>query len=90
MTSWCTDHRQAWIADMLRVYGYITRAHLQRMFGISEPQASIDLNVFRRAHPDAMSYDLSRKMYVATPTKGRGATIDPDSLYHFKPRAARP
>lgn len=64
--NWFTAHRQEWIAEMLRVYGFINLAHLQRKFGISRPQASIDLQEFIRAHPDAVRYDLSRKAYVAT------------------------
>lgn len=63
--SWCEQQRQLWIADMLAVYGFINREHLQRKFGISQPQASKDLQTFARAHPHAMQYDLTRKTYVA-------------------------
>jgi len=49
---------------MLRVYGFINREHLRRKFGISTPQASHDLQAFRRTHPGAMRYDLTRKAYV--------------------------
>ena len=62
--TWCERHRQEWIAEMLVVYGFINREHLQRKFGISVPQASKDLQTFQRAHPHAMDYDLSRKCYV--------------------------
>jgi hypothetical protein len=62
--SWCDDQRQAWIAEMLVVYGFINREHLQRKFGISQPQASLDLRRFQADHPKAMAYDLSRKCYV--------------------------
>ena len=61
--NWFADQRQAWIAEMLRVYGFINREHLQRKFGISQPQASLDLQTYRRAHP-ALRYDVSRKCYV--------------------------
>jgi hypothetical protein len=37
-----------------------------RKFGISQPQASIDLQTFVRSHPRAIRYDLSRKCYVAS------------------------
>jgi hypothetical protein len=63
--SWCDDQRQAWIGEMLAVYRFINREHLQRKFGISQPQASYDLRRFQTDHPKAMSYDLSRKCYVA-------------------------
>jgi hypothetical protein len=62
--NWFADQRQAWIAEMLTVYGFINREHLQRKFGISQPQASLDLQTFARAHPRVMQYDLSRKAYV--------------------------
>jgi len=54
-----------WIAESLRVFGFINRDHLRRKFGISQPQASIDLQTFQRLHPGAMHYDTSRKCYVA-------------------------
>lgn len=56
-----------WIAEMLRVYGFINREHLERKFFISTPQASIDLNRFMRAHPKAMTYNASAKRYEAAP-----------------------
>lgn len=59
-----TEHRQQWIADMMRVYGFINRVHLQRKFGISVPQASKDLVVFHQAHIHHVHYDLSKKCYV--------------------------
>jgi hypothetical protein len=61
---WFEQQRQDWIADMLAVYGFLNREHLQRKFGISTPQASKDLQTFMRDHPGAMGYDLSRKAYV--------------------------
>jgi len=64
--TWYTDFRQTWIAEMLHVYGFIGRAQICRKFGVSVPQASADLQAFQKANPDAMTYDLSRKRYVAT------------------------
>jgi hypothetical protein len=63
--AWCDDQRQAWIAEMLGIYAFINREHLQRKFGISRPQASKDLHVFQRAQPGRMRYDATRKCYVA-------------------------
>lgn len=62
---WFERHRQEWIAETLRVFGFINRDHLVRKFGISTPQASADLAVFMRANPGCMRYDLSRKRYEA-------------------------
>lgn len=66
VTQWFERHRLEWIAETLRVFGFINREHLQRKFGISQPQASNDLAAFRRAHPAAMTYDVSAKRYVWT------------------------
>lgn len=63
---WFEQHRMEWIAETLRVFGYINREHLERKFGISTPQASTDLNRFMRQCPGVMSYDKSAKRYVAT------------------------
>ena len=64
MMTWCEQQRQLWIKEMLMVYGFINREHLQRKFGISQPQASKDLQRFQRKYPSAVRYDLSRKAYV--------------------------
>lgn len=63
--SWFQQHRMEWIAETLHVFGFINREHIERKFGLSTPQASIDLQEFQRLHPGAMSYDLSAKRYVA-------------------------
>jgi len=65
MANWFVNCRQNWIAEMLRVYGFINREHLMRKFRMSQPQASADLQRFLKVHPDLVAYDLSRKTYVA-------------------------
>jgi hypothetical protein len=62
--NWFEQARQDWIEEMLTVYGFINRDHLMRKFGISQPQASKDLQTFQRLNPDAMHYDLTGKRYV--------------------------
>lgn len=66
--NWFAQQRQDWIAEMLRVYGFINREHLMRKFGTSQPQAALDLAAFRRAHPELIEYDLSAKRYIARDT----------------------
>ena len=61
---WFEQHRQEWIAETLRVFGFIQRKHLERKFGISTPQASHDLTQFQREHPGEMVYDKHGKRYV--------------------------
>lgn len=61
--NWCECQRQEWIAEALRVYGFINREHLQRKFWISQPQASKDLKAFLRDYPRMMRYNPSLKQY---------------------------
>jgi hypothetical protein len=65
--NWFTNHRQEWIAETLRVFGFINREHLERKFGISTPQASKDINDYMRANPDTAIYNLRAKRYEAKP-----------------------
>lgn len=43
--------------------GFINRDHLMRKFGLSTPQASIDLRDYQRANPGAVEYNLSAKRF---------------------------
>jgi len=63
--NWFQQHRLEWIAETLRIFGFINREHLIRKFGLSKPQAAKDFADFRRLYPDAMEYDISAKKYVA-------------------------
>lgn len=63
--NWFQQQRMDWIAETLRVFGFINRGHLERKFGISTPQASLDLQMFCREHPKAIVYDQSAKCYRA-------------------------
>jgi hypothetical protein len=63
---WFVDYRMAWIAETLRVFGFINREHIERKFGVSTPQASIDLRDFQRRYPGVMAYDSSARRYIRT------------------------
>lgn len=63
--TWFEQHRMDWIAETLRIFGFINREHLQLKFGISQPQASKDLNAFAERFPGRMRYNLSTKRYEA-------------------------
>lgn len=67
--NWFFNHRQEWIAEMLRVYGFINRGHLVRKFGISRAQSTFDLQTFITRHPDAVEYNPSKKCYEAKESK---------------------
>lgn len=63
--NWFCDQRQEWIAETVRVFGFINRDHIVRKFGVSVPTASLDLQEFQRANPSCVTYDKSAKRYVA-------------------------
>lgn len=60
---WFENHRMEWIAECLRVFGYINRSHLKTKFGMSEQQASNDLRTFQDRHPNTMTYNNRSKRY---------------------------
>ena len=62
--AWAEDYRQGWIAETVRVFGFINRTHLMRKFGISPAQAAKDLGVFQDTNPGVITYDTSEKRYV--------------------------
>lgn len=67
---WFKQHRMEWIAESLRVYGFVNRKHIMAKFGLSMPQASIDLRDFQKLYPDAAEYDLSAKSFIPKCVKG--------------------
>lgn len=64
--NWFSRHRQEWIAEAVQIFGYINRAHIERKFGISTPQASHDLRAFQAANPGLISYDARARYYTRT------------------------
>lgn len=62
---WFEETRIAWIGEMLDIYGFINREHIERKFGVSTPQASSDLAKAQKRDPDFVIYDKSAKRYVA-------------------------
>jgi hypothetical protein len=48
----------------LSTFCFLNREHLERKFGNSTQQASIDLNAFMRDHPGVMRYNKAAKRYV--------------------------
>lgn len=61
--NWFAEQRQIWIDEMLNVYEFINREHLERKFRISTPQASADLNAYVKANPTKIIYNNSTKRY---------------------------
>jgi predicted DNA-binding transcriptional regulator YafY len=64
---WGTERRLEFIEFRLYWDGRVNRADLTREFGISVPQASLDLSRYQQLAPDNMTYDKSVKTYLASP-----------------------
>lgn len=66
MSDWFGSHRQEWIGETVRIFGFINREHIEKKFGISTPQASIDIQRFIDANPSTLVYNKSAKRYEVT------------------------
>lgn len=65
--NWFVRHRQDWIAEIVSIFGFINREHIEKKFGISTPQASIDLRLYQEEHPGAIEYNKTTKRYEVPP-----------------------
>lgn len=65
MSTWFQRHRIEWIAEMIRIYGFINRGHVMRKFCVSQAVASRDLQDAMKQHPDLMRYNMTTKRYEA-------------------------
>lgn len=61
--NWFGEQRIAWIRDVVDVYGFVNRRHIVRKFGVSVPQASLDLREAQTRYPDELYYNGSSKRY---------------------------
>lgn len=64
---WGQDRRLAFIDFRLRWEGRINRADLTSYFGISVPQASLDIARYTELAPQNLAYDRSSRVYLVTP-----------------------
>lgn len=62
--NWYGEQRQAWIKEMLRIYGFINRSHIVEKFGCSAQLAGNDLTAFQEVNADWVRYDNRRKAYI--------------------------
>ena len=78
-TNWAAERRLDYIDFRLVTDGTIRRSDIIDTFGVSMPQASVDLNRFLVLYPKAMAYDKSAKQYVArkgfTTRRGHSANV---------------
>ncbi len=75
---WGPERRLEFIEARLFWEGSINRGHLMDTFGISSQQASADFARYLEMAPDNLSYDRSRKSYVAA-ENFRPAASPPDA-----------
>lgn len=65
---WSQDRRLEFIDFRLRWDGRFNRKDLTEYFGISVPQASLDIARYLEMAPRNLEYDRRSRVYVATPT----------------------
>lgn len=61
--NWFKQQRLEWIKEMVEIYGFIQRDHIQKKFRVSVPQASADLRDVQNIWPALMRYNSSAKRY---------------------------
>lgn len=66
-TRWGQERRLEFIDFRLRWDGRLNRSDLTAFFGISVPQASLDLSRYIELAPGNLVYDRSARIYVASP-----------------------
>lgn len=62
--TWEAERRLDYIDYRMVTARCIRRCDIVRTFGVSTPQASMDINAFIRLYPGSLVYDKSAKMYV--------------------------
>lgn len=63
LENWAARERLRWVEVMLWWQGWVGRAALREVFGISAAQASSDLQKYAELNAGAMAYHTSRKRY---------------------------
>lgn len=64
---WSQDRRLEFIDFRLRWEGRINRSDITAFFGISVPQASLDIAKYLELAPENLVYDRSSRIYLASP-----------------------
>lgn len=79
-SDWFQARRLDGIDALLATRGELRRQDIMDLFGVSLPQASMDIQAFVREHPGAIRYDLSSKRYVPAGPKYRRQRSLPDQV----------
>ncbi len=81
VTRWGPERRLEFIDHRLAWDGKLNRGDLMSFFGISVPQASLDISRYRELAPQNLDYDASARTYVASPAfKPLYETSSPESF----------
>lgn len=75
---WGQERRLEFIDSRLYWHGRLNRSSLTEFFGISVPQASLDLTEYQKRAEHNTVYDRTEKAYVATP-EFKPILVDPTS-----------
>lgn len=78
---WGQERRLEFIDYRLHWDGQINRSNLTDFFGISIPQASLDLTEYSKLAPDNLEYDTSGRVYRVT--KAYKPIYESSSLEHY-------
>jgi hypothetical protein len=63
--------RMRFIDLLVSRYGYVNRGAVEEFFGISTPQASLDIRCYMKEAPHNITYNTKKKMYERTATYER-------------------
>ena len=61
------DHVVAWILEAIAVYGFVSRRHVIRQFGVSTRLAAAWLADVAARHPDQLRYNPTARHYEGAP-----------------------
>lgn len=71
MANWFTEQRILWIKESVEIFGFINREHIEKKFGVSVAQASLDLRAAQERWPSLIKYNKSAKQYISETTDAR-------------------
>jgi hypothetical protein len=89
---WAEEQRRTWVCDFIAKNGRINRKDIMAEFGISKPQASIDLKKLQEDFPMLLVYNKKAKAYEAgdKPFNQPKETKRMQQFYGTKKIAAKP
>jgi hypothetical protein len=62
--TWAVEQRVNWIKESVEIFGFINRKHIMKKFRMSGMQASADLTLVQKLHPNLIRYDTSQRQYL--------------------------